>query len=185
MTNLTAAPDLGNLSWSDAFREMCAYMEECYAFTEWRGVDWDALYAAYAPKIAQAGENRDSAAYYRTHRKFAFAIPDGHVIILSPDDFGAKYADIGGGYGLGVARLDMGKVIVTYVADGSDVEEAGIRFGDEVVSWNGRPVGEAINATSIIWAPVKPSTTEGVLLQKQRFLTQTPVPGIRSRARST
>ena len=173
--NLTETPDYSNLSWSDAFRETCAYMKERYAFTEWRGVDWDALYATYAPKIAQAEENRDSAAYYRTLREFVYAIPDGHVLVLSPDDFGAKHADIGGGYGLAVARLDSGEVIVTYVANGSDAERAGIRFGDEVVSWNGRPVGEAINATSIIWSPVKPSTPEGILLQKQRFLTRAPV----------
>ncbi|MCK9278675.1 MAG: peptidase S41, partial [Methanoculleus sp.] len=38
--NLTdGPPDLSNMSWSDAFRETCAYMEERYAFTEWRGVD--------------------------------------------------------------------------------------------------------------------------------------------------
>ncbi|MCK9278281.1 MAG: S41 family peptidase, partial [Methanoculleus sp.] len=136
---------------------------------------WDSLYARYAPGIAEAEKNQDNAAYYRTLREFAAAIPDGHVIILSPDDFGAKYADIGGGYGLAVARLDTGKVIVTYVAEGSDAEKAGIRFGDEVVSWNGRAIGDAINATSIIWAPVKPSTGEGILLQQQRFLTRAPV----------
>jgi len=175
MANLTEAPDLGNISWSAAFRETCAYMEERYAFTEWRGVDWDALHAGYAPKIAEAEENEDSAAYYRTLREFVYAIPDGHVLVLSPDDFGAKHADIGGGYGLGVARLDSGEVIVTYVANGSDAERAGIRFGDEVVSWNGRPVGEAIDATSIIWTPIKPSTAEGILLHKLRFLTRAPV----------
>jgi carboxyl-terminal processing protease len=175
MANLTEAPDLSNMTWSDAFRETCAYMEERYAFTEWRGVDWDSLYSTYAPKIADAEKNRDAAAYYRTLREFVYAIPDGHVMAAARDDFGAKHADIGGGYGLAVARLDSGKVIVTYVANGSDAERAGVRFGDEVVSWNGRPVGEAIDATSIIWAPIKPSTAEGVLLHKLRFLTRAPV----------
>jgi len=175
MANLTEAPDLSNISWSDAFRETCAYMEERYAFTEWRSVDWDSLYATYAPKIADAERNGNSAAYYRALREFVYAIPDGHVQAIAPEDFGAKHADIGGGYGLAVARLDSGEVIVTYVANGSDAERAGIRFGDEVVSWNGRPVGEAIDATSIIWTPIKPSTGEGILLHKQRFLTRAPV----------
>lgn len=176
MANLTdGPPDFSSMTWSDAFRETCAYMKERYAFTEWRGVDWDALYATYAPKIADAERNHDNAAYYRTLREFVYAIPDGHVLVLSPDDFGAKHADIGGGYGLAVARLDSGEVIVTYVANGSDAERAGIRFGDEVNSWNGRPVGEAIDATEIIWTPVKPSTAEGILLHKLRFLTRAPV----------
>jgi carboxyl-terminal processing protease len=175
MANLTEAPDLSNMTWSDAFREACACMEERYAFTEWRGVDWDALYATYAQKIADAERSKDTAAYYRTLREFIFAIPDGHVLVLSPDDFGAKHADIGGGYGFAVARLDSGEVIVTYVASGSEAERAGIRFGDEVVSWNGRPIGEAVNATPILWTPIKPSTAEGILLQKQRFLARAPV----------
>jgi len=119
--NLIAeAPDFSNLSWSDAFRETCAYMEERYAFTEWRGIDWDSLYLAYAPKIAEAERNRDSAAYYRTLREFVYAVQDGHALVRSPGDFG-------GGYGFSIAMFDMGKVIVTYVANGSGAEKAGIR----------------------------------------------------------
>ena len=34
MANLTEAPELSNMTWSDAFREACACMEERYAFTE-------------------------------------------------------------------------------------------------------------------------------------------------------
>lgn len=90
-------------------------------------------------------------------------------------DFGAKYADIGGGYGLAVTRLDSGKVIVSYVANGSAAETAGIRPGDRVTSWNGRPIMDAISATSYIWAVKKPSTAEGILLQQQRLLTRAPV----------
>jgi carboxyl-terminal processing protease len=174
--NLTEPPpDFSNISWSDAFRETCTYMEERYAFTEWRGVDWNSLYSTYAPKIAEAEKNGDKAAYYRTLREFVYAIPDGHVLVRSTEDFGAKYADIGGGYGLTIARLDTGEVIVTYVANGSDADEAGILFGDEVVSWDGRPIVDAINATPIVWTPIKPSTAEGTLLHQQRYLTRAPV----------
>lgn len=176
IANLTGEPaDFSNLSWSDAFRETCAYMKERYAFTEWRGVNWDALYEIYAPEIAAAEKEGDKAAYYRALRSFAYAIPDGHVLIHSADDFGAKYADIGGGYGFSIGRLDSGKVIVTYVAEGSAAKKAGLQFGDEVVSWNNRTIDEAINSTSIIWGPVKPSTLEGSLLQKERYLTRAPV----------
>jgi len=177
--NLTEPPpDFSNISWSDAFRETCAYMEERYAFTDWRAVDWNSLYSTYAPGIAEAEKNGDKAEYYRALREFVYAIPDGHVLVRAAEDFGAKYADIGGGYGLAIARLDTGEVIVTYVANGSEAERTGIRFGDEVVSWDGRPIGDAINATPIIWTPIKPSTAEGVLLHKQRYLTRAPVGGV-------
>jgi carboxyl-terminal processing protease len=151
-------------------------IKERYAFTQWKSVDFDVLYATYAPMIADAEKKQDPAAYYRALRGYLFAIPDGHVDVLpTMGDFGAKYADIGGGYGFAVSRLDSGIVIVSYVANGSAAESAGIRPGDRVTAWNGKPVMDAINATPYIWAVKKPSTGEGMLLHKLRLLTRAPV----------
>lgn len=174
--NQTGIADFSNQSWSSAFLSAHNLLKERYAFTQWRGVDWDILYQTYAPAIADAEKNQDKAAYYRALRAYMFAIPDGHVNILPlTGDFGAKFADIGGSYGLSVSRLDSGKVIVGYVATGSAAETAGLRFGDEVTAWNGREIHGAINATPYFWAVKKPSTAEGILLHKQRFLTRAPV----------
>ena len=173
--NLTPVADFSNRSWSDAFLSANNLLKERYAYSQWKSVDWDRLYATYAPKIADAEKTKDKAAYYRALRGYLFSIPDGHVNIMATDDFGAKYADIGGGYGIAMTRLDSGKVIVSYVANGSAADQAGIRPGDEVTAWNGKEIRDAINATSYIWSPTKPSTAEGILLQKQRFLTRAPV----------
>ena len=173
--NLTPVADFSNRSWSDAFLSAHNLLKERYAYSQWKSVDWDGLYATFAPNIADAEKIQDKAAYYRALRGYLFSIPDGHVNIMATDDFGAKYADIGGGYGLAVTRLDSGKFIVSYVAHGSAADIAGIRPGDEVTAWNGKEIGEAVNATSHIWSPTKPSTAEGILLQKQRFLTRAPV----------
>ena len=174
--NLTPVADFSNRSWSDAFLAAHTLLKERYAFTQWRSVDWDTLYANYAPRIADAEKKQDNAAYYRTLLEYLYAIPDGHVTLLSTTgDFGAKYADIGGSYGFAVSRLDSGTVIVSYVADGSAAEQAGIRPGDEVIAWNGQEVHDAINGTPYIWAVKKPSTAEGILLHQQRLLTRAPV----------
>lgn len=174
--NQTPVPDFSNLSWSDAFLAANNLFKERYAYTQWRSVDWDALYLKYAPLIADAEKKNDKAAYYRAFRQYLFSIPDGHVDVLATTgDFGAKYADIGGSYGFAVSRLDSGKVMVRYVANGSEAYRAGIRPGDEVTAWNGVEIHEAINATFSIWAVKKPSTSEGFLLHKQRFLTRAPV----------
>jgi carboxyl-terminal processing protease len=173
--NLTGIPDLSNKSWSEAFLEMHAILRERYAFSSWKSIEWDGLYRTWSPAIADAERTGDNAAYYRALRGYLFSIPDGHVNIMAADDFGAKYADIGGGYGFAVSRLDSGKVIVSYVANGSSADIAGIRPGDEVLAWNGDNIVDAINATSYIWSPKKPSTEEGILLQQQRFLTRAPV----------
>jgi carboxyl-terminal processing protease len=174
--NKTPLADYSNRSLSEAFLSLHTLINERYAFTQWRSVDFDALYKTWAPAIADAEKKQDKAAYYRALRGYLVAIPDGHVEVLDTNgDFGAKYADIGGGYGLALTRLDSGKVIVSYVANGSAAETAGIRFGDEVTGWNGVEIHDAINATSSIWAVKKPSTTEGLLLQKTRLLTRAPV----------
>lgn len=175
--NLTAPlPDYSNMSWSDAFLAFHNLIKEKYAFTQWRAVDFDALYRTYAPQIADAGKKQDKAAYYRALRGYLFAIPDGHTDVLPVmGDFGAKYADIGGGYGFAVSRLDSGKVIVSYVADGSAAGRAGVRSGDEVWAINEKEIVDAIKDTPLIWAVKKPSTAEGIILQKTRLVTRAPV----------
>lgn len=175
-SNMTSIPDFSNLSWTEAFQSAHKIIRERYAFTDHRKVDWDILYDRYYPAIVDAEKRQDNASIYRTLREYLFAIPDGHLNILpSFGDYGAKYDDIGGGYGLTVSILNSGKVMVSYVARGSKAEEAGIRQGDEVLAWNGTEIHKAINGTSYIWATKKPSTAEGILLHQQRFLTRAPV----------
>lgn len=174
--NLTPPADYRNLSWSRAFIALNARMKEQYAFTEWRSVDFDMLNATYVPLIAEAERGGDQAAYYRALRGYLYAIPDGHVLVLAESgDFGAKYADIGGGYGITLVQLDTGNVVVGYVANGSAAEKAGIHPGDEVTGWNDKEIHAAIDNTSLIWAVKKPSTEEGMQVQKTRLVARAPV----------
>ena len=173
--NLTPYADFSMLPVSSAFLSLHNLMKERYAFTQWKSIDWDMLYKIYAPKFADAEKKQDLAVYYRTLRQYLYEIPDGHVGVLADNDFGAKYADVGGGFGFAVTQLDTGKFHVSYVANGSAAGTAGIRPGDHVIAWNGNPVADAINATPHFWSATKPSTAEGILLQKQRFLTRAPI----------
>ncbi|MFA4824043.1 MAG: hypothetical protein WC593_02685 [Methanoregula sp.] len=80
--NQTPVPDYSTRSWSSAFLAFHNLIKEKYAFTQWRAVDFDALYATFAPAIADAEKKQDKAAYYRALRGYLFAIPDGHVDVL-------------------------------------------------------------------------------------------------------
>jgi len=174
--NMTPAADFSNTTWSNAFSSLHSLMKERYAFSQWKNIDWDRLYVTWEPAVRAAEKAQDKTAYYRTIRGYLYAIPDGHVNVLPTEgDFGAKYADIGGGYGISLVQLDSGKVIVAYVANGSAAEQAGIRYGDEVTGWNGVEIHDAINATPFIWAYKKPSTEEGIRIQKTRLLTRATV----------
>lgn len=183
--NMTPPADLSNSSWTSAFLSLHSLMKERYAFSQWKKIDWDRLYSTWEPAVKAAEMAQDKAAYYRAVRGYLYAIPDGHVNVLPTEgDFGAKYADIGGGYGITLVQLDSGNVVVAYVANGSAAEQAGIRAGDEVTGWNGIEIHEAINAASFIWAYKKPSTDEGIQVQKTRLLTRAPV-GMPARVKIT
>lgn len=174
--NMTPAADYRNLSWTGAFISLNALMKERYAFTQWRGVDFDALNQTWEPVVADAEQRQDKTAYLRAVRGYLFSIPDGHANMLSEDgDFGAKDADIGGGFGLALVKIDNGDVMVSYVANGSAAGDEGIAFGDTVTEWNGTEINTAINATPYIWVTKKPSTSEGIQLQQTRLLTRAPV----------
>jgi carboxyl-terminal processing protease len=176
VANMTPVADYRNLSWTQAFISLNHLMKERYAFTEWRDVDFDALNRTWEPAIADAEAHHDKAAYLRALRGYLFSIPDGHANMFSESgDYGAKDADIGGGFGLALVQLDSGDVTVSYVANGSAAEKAGIAAGDMVTAWNGKEIHDAINATPYIWATKKPSTLEGMRLQQTRMVTRAPV----------
>ncbi|HWQ19772.1 MAG TPA: S41 family peptidase, partial [Methanotrichaceae archaeon] len=167
------ASNYSNLSWSQAFSKANQKMKEQYAFTDWKGINWDELYSSFAPAIDEAERTGDKAQYYRTLKKYVSSVHDGHVNVRGPN-YGSLRTDIGGGFGFAVCRLDSGKVAVCYVARGSQAEISGISPGDLLLEWNGMPAEAALNKTSYIWSPFKPSTQEGILLQKARFMTRAP-----------
>jgi len=173
--NMTPVADYRNLSWTQAFISLNRLMKERYAFTRWRDVDFEALNRTWEPAVADAEKHQDKAAYLRALRGYLFAIPDGHANMLSESgDYGAKDADIGGGFGLALVQTGSGDVIVSYVANGSAAEKAGIAAGDRVTGWNGKEIHDAINVTPYIWVTKKPSTLEGIRLQQTRLVTRAP-----------
>jgi len=162
--------NLAAFSWSHAFDALCARLAAEYPFTQWKGIDWAALNARFAPRIRDAEARRDDRAYYRTLRAFAWSIPDGHVD-LRGDDRGLREAEAGGGYGLGLAELDDGRVMAARVDPGGPAARAGVQVGAEVLAWNGGPVRAALERVSVDWSEEPPATAEGRHLQRLRFLT--------------
>ncbi|MEA4807496.1 hypothetical protein, partial [Acetobacterium wieringae] len=53
-TQSEATNDFSDLSWTAAFEALHETLAQEYAFTEWKGIDWDSLHATYAPQIAAA-----------------------------------------------------------------------------------------------------------------------------------
>ncbi len=166
-----ALVDYSDLSYTEAFDALVEKMRKEYAFTEYKGIDWDALHEKFRPRFQKADEEKDSLTYLRALRDFAWSIPDGHIsgpFIL--EDF-RKATD--GGLGIAVRELDDGRVIVNFLLQGSPAEEAGIQLKAEILAIDGVPIDEAI-ANTQPWSA--PFSSEHVLrLQQLRYVTRFPL----------
>ena len=139
-------PDFSNLGYADAFSGMIDMMENEYAFTELKGIDWEALRAEYLPRFEEAEANNDSEAYQLTLLEFfETAVPDGHFGIGSQFLFSQGLPPgIMGGLGLAIVELTDGRFIANYVGEDTPASEEGIELGAEVLEINGTPVADAI-----------------------------------------
>lgn len=169
-----AVKDFSNLSFSQAFDQMFEIVRKEYAFNgiEGKQPDWEKLYAELSPRIRQAEQQGDVAAYYQALRDFTYAFKDGHVG-LSSDLRRQEFRQIASsGYGFAIRELDDGSVIVNFVTEGGPAEAAGIRVGAQVTGFNGMPIGEAIRKVQPFEAPY--STDFGLRTAQALYLLRAP-----------
>jgi carboxyl-terminal processing protease len=168
-----AAADYSTLTWSKAFAKLNAKFSREYAFTQWKGIDWKALYKKYQPIVARAEAAKDQQAYYLALREYVNSMRDGHASI-KPDDMTVYQAMVGGGFGIIVTKLDTGQVAATWVKDGGPAAAAGVKLGAQIEKWDGKPVKTALAQTSTALSPPQP-TNARVVYEQLRFLVRAPV----------
>jgi carboxyl-terminal processing protease len=166
--------DLGGLGWSEAFSRLCGQLAREYPFSTWKGLDWTAIERELGPRVADAAARRDRRAWYRALRELVWRLRDGHARLLG-DDGGLERAEVGGSFGLEVVELDDGRVLASRVADGGPAARAGLRFGAEIVRWNGVAAARALAAVPVWWSERPPATREGARLEQARLLGRAPV----------
>ncbi|QMV40129.1 S41 family peptidase [Cohnella cholangitidis] len=168
--------EFGKLGYADAFVRMNDRLSREYPFGEWKNIDWRALRSKYEPIFAKADQDSDEAAYYRTLREYLFSFKDGHVKIANDNVYEGNvhfYDSVGGGFGIGVVKLDSGKVFVSFVIPGSPADLSGMKPGAEMVSWNGMTAEEAFERT--FWSDTFSATIEAIAVNKGRFMTRAKV----------
>ena len=164
--------DYSKLSWIEAFDKLHARISQEYAFTQWKGVDWDSLYREYQPIIVNAQDENDFEAYYIGLRGYLHEIPDRHVSVSNLTEIDDKY--IGGGFGVTVAKLDDDRIIFTWVDETGPAWKTGIRTGAELITWNDKPAADALEAVSTVFTDIS-ATKEDLKLRKQHYLVRGPV----------
>ncbi len=168
-----ALDDFSDLSFTEAFDAMIDKMRREYAFTEFKGIDWDAKIAEFRPRFEEAEANNDPTAYLIALRDFTWSIPDGHVSGPFRSIIDQFQFETGGGLGMAIRELDDGRVIVNFLTPGGPAEHIGIELGAEIVALNNQPIGELISNT-VPWS--SPFSTEHTRrLQQLRYVLRSPV----------
>lgn len=166
-----ALVDYSEQSYTDAFNSLIDLLTKEYAFTEYKGIDWEAMRSEFLPRFEAAAADGDVRDYLRALRDFGWSIPDGHVqgpFVL--EDF---QQDIAGGLGIAIRETVEGPVIVNFVTEGSPAETAGITRGTEIVAIDGVPIADVISNAVAHSAPF--STDHFKRLQQMRYAVRFPI----------
>ncbi len=166
-----ALVDYSEQTYAEAFNSLIDLLTKEYAFTEYKGIDWEAKRTEFLPRFEAAAADEDVRDYQRALRDFGWSIPDGHVSgPFVREDF---QQDIAGGLGIAIRETAEGPVIVNFVTEGSPAEAAGIELGTEIVAIDGVPIADVISNAIAHSAPF--STDHFKRLQQMRYAVRFPI----------
>lgn len=167
------ADDFSQLDYSSAFDAMIDKFRREYAFTEYKGIDWDAKSEEFRPLFEQAQADGDAEAFEFALRDFTWSIPDGHVSAsFGPATYRGFREAIAGGLGIAIRELDDGRIVVNFLLEDSPADEAGVELRAEILEIDGRPVQNVVTETVAWSAPF--SLVEQQRLQQLRYATRFP-----------
>ncbi len=143
----SALDDFSGLSYTAAFDKMLDKFRKQYAWTELKHIDWDAMNKQFRPRFEAAEKDNDPHEYALALRDFLWSIPDSHVGFdqsLLNQDFAT---DTAGGLGFAMRDIDDGTIIANFILQGGPADKAGMKWGAEIVSLDGKPVNDVVSAT--------------------------------------
>lgn len=162
--------DFSDASPADALRLTIDRMEDVYSFTDWKGLDWQAIHADLAAALS---EGDDPEALGRVLGKLVAAIPDGHVLLSNDDPAREKCPEAAGTLGITLSDTDEGALIIA--ATDPAAKAAGVAVGDVVTAWDGLDIEAAIESAPIHCYPVGLATQERRRSARIRLLGRAPL----------
>jgi carboxyl-terminal processing protease len=179
--------DFSGLSRVEAFEKLHERVRTDYALTDWKGIDFGALRAAYLPLVRRADEHDSATEYLIALQRYAAAFDDAHVRVgesgtsnvtaKGPISSALLTQQSGGTVGLAVVRLDDDRVVAVAVADRGPAAAAGIEPGAEVLRWNGTSAAQSVRTVDLggLAAATPVATDEFRALEQARLLPRMPV----------
>lgn len=169
----TALDDFSKLSYTEAFDKMLEKFTNEYAFTEFKKIDWAAKGKEFRPRFEEAEKKNDPHTYALALRDFLWSIPDTHVGFdqsLLNDDF---VRETEGGLGFAMRETDDGKIIANFILPGGPAEKAGMKWGAEIISLDGKPTADVVAANMPWSSPFSNPIIKR--LQQLRYATRFPM----------
>ena len=125
------------------FDELWTIVRDDYLYSDFNGLDWDAIHSEYRQKI-EAGLTDEE--FYLTLDEMIARLGDDHSVYLDPQQASAEDAEYQGNLnfvGVGVIAVavperDRAVVLVTF--PGGSAEEAGLKPRDSILAADGTPI---------------------------------------------
>ncbi len=122
------------------FEQLWAHVQQNYVYRDFRGLDWDAVYTEYLPKVEQAVSMDE---FYGLLAEMINKLGDEHSRYESPQDVIEERARFDGGLnyvGIGaIVRNVTEGGMITRIAHGGPADQAGLQVRDIIVRVDGIP----------------------------------------------
>jgi C-terminal processing protease CtpA/Prc len=165
--------DFSDMSYTEAFDAMLDKFRREYAFTEFKGIDWDQKEAKFRPLFEAAQKQRSAHMYGLALRDFMWSIPDTHVGFNQSLVSGDFQNDVAGGLGMGMRETDDGAIIASYILKGGPAEQAGMQWGARILNFDGQAIADVVEA-NVPWS--SPFSNPAIRrLQQLRYSTRFPL----------
>jgi C-terminal processing protease CtpA/Prc len=165
--------DFSKLSYTAAFDSMLDKFRKEYAWTDLKKIDWDAKAKEFRPLFVAAQQSGDSHAYALALRDFFWSIPDTHVGFdqtLLNSDFQTATA---GGLGFAMRETNDGKILANFILKDGPAAKAGMQWGAEILSLDGKSTGDVVSGTVPWSSPFSSPIVKR--LQQLRYATRFPL----------
>lgn len=154
----------------EACQRLIKQLRQDFPHTERKGINWDALEANLLAALEASDSDSD---YYYALRDFAAALNDANISLSeSPELLAERFA---GGYGLSLAQLDDGRILVTQLVEDGPAEQAGIEVMAELLRWNDLPITDAVLAAPVLWGGQPAATQARAFTRKLSGITRAPL----------
>ncbi len=180
-----ASPDFSDQGILESFNSLIDHLSIRYAWTELRGLDWEAIRVEFLPEVESADADQDFVSYFLTLNRLAHSLLDAHVSAVpsytDPDQLGATANILATEYGYSIGAsaamltepddIAAGTATVIGVGEDSPAAAAGWVPGTVIVSINGQSPAERLETIPLI---VSVGTEEAARVQRMGRLLMFP-----------